>query len=72
MAPQEVDRQSFWQFLAAWNGYVAANSDGSKISESDAQALFDWIDDVPVANGLKHFPRYAWSGERLKLLAQQA
>lgn len=68
MAPQEVDRQSFWQFLAAWNGYVAANSDSSKISERDAQALFDWIEDVPKSGGICNMlPACAWDGGRLAL-----
>lgn len=66
MPPQEVDRQSFWQFLAAWNGYVAANSDSSKISERDAQALFDWIDEVPAVGDLPTVPKFSWDGERMQ------
>ena len=37
---------SMWQFFASFNGYVAANSpkEGNKLSESEAEELFDWIE----------------------------
>ncbi len=43
--PQQVDVMSMWQFRAAVNGYVAANSPqtGAKLSEEEANELFDWI-----------------------------
>lgn len=33
---------SFWQFIAAWNGYVAANSatEGKKLTEAEKDDLF--------------------------------
>lgn len=50
--PQQVDAMSMWQFRAALNGYVEANSPkgGEKLSETEAADLFDWID-APDARG---------------------
>lgn len=49
--PQQVDDMSMWQFFAALNGYIAANSpkEGNKLTESEADDLFAWIerDSVP-------------------------
>ena len=66
LPPAEVDRLSLWQFLAAWNGYVAANSPSSgKLTESEAEALFDWIDEGPANEG-GTLPKCIWDGERLR------
>ena len=36
---------SFWQFMAAVNGYVAANTpDDKTLNEDEIAALGDWID----------------------------
>ena len=37
---------SMWQWFSALNGYADAHSgrDGNKLSETEAEDLFDWID----------------------------
>ncbi|HEV7345469.1 MAG TPA: hypothetical protein VGN60_07535 [Devosia sp.] len=68
LSPREVDRQSLWQFLAAWNGYVAANTpENGKLTESEAEALFDWIDEGPAEDGCT-LPLVVWDGGRCRLL----
>lgn len=44
--PQQVNAMSMWQFFAALNGYVEANSpkDGNRLSESEADDLFAWLE----------------------------
>jgi len=42
--PQEVDQMSVWKFLAAWEGYVKANSpEDNGLSTSEVDELWDWI-----------------------------
>lgn len=66
MSPTEVDKQSLWQFSAAWNGYVEANSpsDG-KLTEQQAQDLFEWIDRDPAPVETAALPRVIWDGSRV-------
>lgn len=66
MSPTEVDKQSLWQFSAAWNGYVQANSpsDG-KLTEQQAQDLFEWIDVAAAGAGTSPLPRVTWDGVRI-------
>jgi hypothetical protein len=47
--PQQVDRMSLWQWLAAYNGYVASQSPdgGQRLSDSEADELFAWLDTGP-------------------------
>lgn len=44
--PQQVNDMSMWQYFAALNGYIEANTpkDGNKLTASQADDLFDWID----------------------------
>jgi hypothetical protein len=73
MAPTEVDRQSVWQMTAAWNGYVQAHSpkDGAKLSDSEADELFDWIEAGTVpADGVR-LPKFEWDGRFLSLVSHQ-
>ncbi|MET3899670.1 hypothetical protein ABIB57_003632 [Devosia sp. UYZn731] len=44
--PQQVNTMSMWQFFSALNGFIAANTpkEGNKLSTSEADELFDWID----------------------------
>lgn len=44
--PQQVNAMSIWQFLAAADGYIQANTSESqknKLSESEQAELFDWV-----------------------------
>lgn len=71
MAPTEVDRQSLWQFSAAWNGYVGAHSSqqgGAKLTAAEVDELFDWIDQPPSAAEPKPLRTVIWTGERLILI----
>lgn len=45
LSPEEVDRLSVWQYLAALAGYISANSvdEDKKLSESEKDELWDWI-----------------------------
>lgn len=69
MPPEVVDRTSFWQFLAAWNGYVEANAprDG-KITEREAEDLFGWIDEGPASTEVPPMPELKWDGGALILV----
>lgn len=42
--PQEVDRMSLFQWRASVEGFVRANSPGEKLSEREADELFDWLE----------------------------
>ena len=64
--PQQIDDMSMWQFFAALNGYIAANSpkDGNKLTDAEADDLFDWIErDVVV--GARSTMTYWLDGDRL-------
>ncbi len=44
--PQEVNGMSVWQFLAAADGYIQANSSeegGSRLTEAEKDELFEWV-----------------------------
>jgi hypothetical protein len=55
-----------WQFFAALNGYVDANTpkDGNKLSEGEADDLFDWLERDTVA-GVLSTMTYWLDGDRL-------
>ncbi len=65
-APQHIDQMSMWQFFAALNGYVDANTpkDGNKLSEGEADDLFDWLERDTVA-GVLSTMTYWLDGDRL-------
>ena len=44
-SPTEVNQMSVWQFMAAVEGYVKANTpkDNGKLSNAEKDELFDWI-----------------------------
>lgn len=44
-SPQDVDRMSAWQFMAALEGFVSANDpDGDKtLSTGEADELWTWL-----------------------------
>lgn len=73
MAPTEVDRQSVWQMTAAWNGYVQAHSpkDGAKLSDAEADELFDWIEAGAVPADRACLPKVEWDGCRISLVSHQ-
>ena len=67
MSPTEVDRQSLWQFAAAWNGYVAANTpDKGHLTERQAEELFDWIDGPASVALAAPMPSFIWDGNTIK------
>ena len=43
--PQEVGRMSVWQYMAALDGYIAANSaeDDKSLSSKERDELADWM-----------------------------
>lgn len=43
--PQQVDQMSMWQYLAAVEGYVKANSvdDANGLSSREADELWEWM-----------------------------
>ncbi|WP_313760167.1 hypothetical protein [Rhizobium sp.] len=42
--PQQVNVMSMWQFMAAVEGYVKANSgEDTKMSDREADDLFEWL-----------------------------
>lgn len=45
-SPQEVDRMSPWQFVAALEGFVSAHDpDGEKrLSDAEKDELWEWIE----------------------------
>jgi len=47
-SPQQVDQMSVWQFFAAMDGWVAANS-GSEggLTEAEKDDLWDWMQTRP-------------------------
>lgn len=66
MPPTEVDRQSLWQFAAAWNGFVAANTpDKGQLTDQQVEELFDWIDDSPSADKVLLMSAFKWDGATL-------
>jgi len=43
-SPQQVDAMSMWQFMAAADGYVKANSSSdNELSSSEVDELWEWI-----------------------------
>ena len=43
-APDQVGQMSVWQFMAAFDGYVKANSkDDGGLSDSEVDELADWL-----------------------------
>ena len=56
---------SLWQFFAAVNGYIEANSpkDGNKLSEAEADDLFDWIERDVGGPRVLSTQTYWWEGD---------
>ena len=63
----DVKRSSMWEFFAAWNGYVEANTpkDGAKLSTEEADALFDWIEQDGLPLRRLRTMTYWLDGEKL-------
>lgn len=64
--PQQVDDMSMWQFFAALNGYIEANTpkQANKLTDAEADDLFDWIERDAVADTLSTMT-YWLEGDRL-------
>ncbi|QFT69603.1 hypothetical protein FIU93_22650 [Labrenzia sp. THAF35] len=43
--PQQVNQMSMWQYMAALDGYIRANSpdDQSRLSDKEADEIFAWM-----------------------------
>lgn len=43
--PQDVRKMSIWQYMAAVDGYIKANSSGEEngLTESEKDQLADWL-----------------------------
>ncbi len=43
--PQQINAMSMWQYFAALNGYIAANSsaESKKMTTEQAEELLDWV-----------------------------
>lgn len=64
--PQQVNDMSMWQFFAALNGYIAANTPkgSEKLSEKEADDLFAWIE-RDVVSGTLTTQTYWLDGDKL-------
>lgn len=63
----DVKQASVWEFFAALQGYVEANSpkETSKLTEQQADELFDWIDRADSRGNQFTTQTYWLDGERL-------
>lgn len=41
--PQEVGKMSMWQYMAAVDGYVRAQGGEEKMSNAEADDLWNWL-----------------------------
>lgn len=60
-----------WEFSAALNGYAKAHnpSDGNRLSETEKNDLFDWIERSGNDNrAVRTSSIYGWDGERFALV----
>lgn len=57
---------SIWQFFAALNGHIQANSPkaGEKLTEAEAEDLFDWIMSDAGGPRIISTQTYWWEGEQ--------
>lgn len=64
--PQQVNEMSMWQYFAALHGYIEANSpkEANKLSESEAEDLFDWIDQASSGPRVLSTQTYDWDEGR--------
>ncbi|QMV00168.1 hypothetical protein GHV40_01100 [Devosia sp. D6-9] len=53
---------SLWQYFAALNGYVAANTpkDTKKLSDQEADDLFSWIEEGNLGRRSLSTQTYSW------------
>lgn len=51
--PEQVDRMSMWQFIAAVEGWIKANtsedekSEGGMMAQKDADEIWEWMQTMP-------------------------
>lgn len=66
--PQQVDDMSMWQFFAALNGYIDANTprQANKLTEFEIEDIFDsgWLESGMAAGTLRT-QTYWLDGDRL-------
>lgn len=69
-SPQQVNAMSMWQFYAAVDGFVKSRQSGGKLSDTEKDGLWDWLqtmDGQPMheAAELSFDPGAALTVERL-------
>jgi hypothetical protein len=47
--PQDVNKMSMWQFLAALDGYVKAQGGEEKMSNAEVEDMWKWMQDKEAA-----------------------
>ncbi len=64
-SPQQVRAMSMWQYFSALHGYIDANSpkDGNKLTDSEAEELFEWIERDSDGPRVLSTQTYWWDGE---------
>lgn len=61
-SPQQVNQMSMWQYFAAVNGYIEANTpkDNAKLSASEVDELADWLYTGFEASRIVSTKTYLW------------
>lgn len=65
----DVGKSSIWHFFACWHGHVEANTtkEPAKLSDAEADELFDWIDRPSSSAQLLNSSVYVLEGRTLVL-----
>lgn len=43
LSPREIDDMSIWQYLAVLEGYSTQNDKGDRMTESEKDDIWDWL-----------------------------
>ena len=46
-SPQQIDRMSVWQFMAALDGWMQGHGGGGGLTEAEKDELWDWMQTRP-------------------------
>lgn len=57
---------SVWQLMAAAHGWQKANTprDSGKLTEAEAQELFEWLESAPAEERVLSTQTYWWDGDK--------